>query len=72
MSGTDNGRQDSDVPEKFSLTKAHKYLGISFTKMTALVTSGKLKVEQDPLDHRVKLVKRADLDRLKRKSGHVA
>jgi hypothetical protein len=53
-------------PEKMNLTKARKFLGISFSTMSILVGSGKLATEHDPLDRRVKLVKRADLEDLLR------
>jgi hypothetical protein len=69
-----NGARSSDgseLPEKLNLTAAHKYLGISFTKMTGLVNNGIIKIEKDPLDNRVKLVKRADLDKLKRQRSAV-
>lgn len=56
-------------PERLKLSQAHKFLEISFAKMTALVNSGAVPWEPDPLDHRVKLVKRADLEVLKRQRG---
>lgn len=51
--------------EKMNLTKAHKYLGISFAKMTKLVDSGVIDCEDNVLDSRERLVKIADLDKLK-------
>lgn len=56
----------TDWPEKMKLSQAYKFLGISFTKMTKLVNSGVIKFERSPLDNRVKLVRRADLEELKR------
>lgn len=53
-------------PKKMTMTQARKYLGVSFTKMTMLVRSGKIPYEVNPLDHRVKLIKRSDLDTLLR------
>jgi hypothetical protein len=53
-------------PNKMSMTQARKYLGVSFTKMTTLVRSGQISYEVNPLDHRVKLIKRSDLDTLLR------
>jgi hypothetical protein len=53
-------------PEEMKLTQARQYLGISFTKLTTLIKRGLLAFEEDPLDCRVKVVKRADLDKLKR------
>jgi hypothetical protein len=55
-------------PDKMKLSEACKYLGISFTKMTMLVQSGKLSYETSILDYRVKLVKRSELDELRRRS----
>lgn len=58
------------MPEKMKLSLARKYLrevggvSVSATKMTELVRSKVLKVESDPLDGRVKLVKVKDLDKL--------
>jgi hypothetical protein len=53
-------------PEEMKLTQARQYLGVSFTKMTTLIKRGLLTFEEDPLDCRVKVVKRADLDKLRR------
>jgi hypothetical protein len=54
-------------PNKMTMTQARKYLGVSFTKLTSLVASGKIPYEVNPLDHRVKLIKRSDLDTLLRR-----
>lgn len=59
------------LPEKLKLSQARKFLGISFAKMTSLINSGTIQFEQDPLDHRVKLVKLADLEALKRQRSYV-
>lgn len=58
--------EEQEWPEEMKLTQARLYLGISFTKLTTLIKSGILTFEQDLLDCRVKLVKRSDLDKLKR------
>ncbi len=60
-----------NLPEKLKLSQAREFLGISFAKMTSLINSGTLQFEQDPLDHRVKLVKRDDLEALKRQRSYV-
>ena len=57
--------QAESLPRKMSLAEARKFLGVSPTKMTALVHTGEISVESDPLDRRVKLVKRSDLEKLK-------
>jgi hypothetical protein len=64
-----NGDSADELPEKLKLSEARKYLNVSFSKMTHLITSGKLAWEPDPFDNRVKLVKRADLDALKSQRG---
>lgn len=46
------------------LSEARMFLGISVSKMTALVSSGKIAVEDDPLDRRVRLVRRSALEEL--------
>jgi hypothetical protein len=58
--------EESELPEKMPLTQARRYLNVSFTKMTALVRSGLISYETNPLDYREKLVKRSDLEALKR------
>lgn len=60
------GRQ-TDWPEKMKLSEARKFLGVSVSKMTNLVGSGRIAVEDDPLDRRVRLVRRSDLEKLLRK-----
>jgi hypothetical protein len=56
--------------ELIKVTEARRILGISGNKMAALIGSGALPHEQDPLDHRVKLVRRKDVEALMRKSSH--
>ena len=53
--------------ELITVTEARRILGISANKMSALIGSGTLPYEQDPLDRRVKLVKRADVEGLMRR-----
>jgi hypothetical protein len=50
-------------PERMSVLEARKFLGVSANKMTELLSSG-LAWESDPLDRRVKLIRRADLEAL--------
>lgn len=57
---------ETEWPEKLKLSQAQKFLGISSAKMTALISNGTIKFEQHPLDNRVKLVRRVDLEELKR------
>ena len=66
-----NQRSESDEQikrEKMKLTEARRYLGISFTTMTKLIKKGVLAYESDPLDTRVKLVRKSDLDNLLKQS----
>jgi hypothetical protein len=58
-------------PEKMKLSEARKFLGVSVSKMTTLVGSGRIAVEHDPLDRRVRLVRRSDLEKLLRKRTQV-
>ena len=53
-----------------NVTEARKILGISANKMAALIGSGTIPFEQDPLDHRVKLVSRKDVEKLMKRSNH--
>lgn len=55
--------REAGQPEKLSVLEARKFLGVSASKMTELLSSG-LAWESDPLDRRVKLVRRADLKAL--------
>jgi hypothetical protein len=57
--------QAQEWPEKMKLSEACKFLGISPSKMSTLISSATIKFEVTPLDHRIKLVKRADLEELK-------
>ena len=65
------GSQAEEWPEKMKISLAAKFLGVSFSTMSNLVGSGKIKYELDVLDRRVKLVKRSDLEELlhRRKNG---
>jgi hypothetical protein len=45
-----------------------KYLGVGWRVVARLLKEGKIKLVQDPLDHRRKLVRTRDLDRLKQTS----
>lgn len=67
---SDNGSNNisTDPSSMINLTEARKILGVSPNKMSKLVTDGTLHYEMDPLDQRVKLVPRADVERLKQYS----
>jgi hypothetical protein len=59
--------QNREWPVKMNVSKAAKFLGISSSTMSNMIGSGKIKYEPDPLDSRVKLVRRVDLEELLRK-----
>lgn len=59
--------QVESLPVKMKLSQAAKFLGISFSAMSYMAGSGKIAYEEDPLDRRVKLVKRADLEEILRR-----
>lgn len=59
--------QTKEWPVKMNVSQAAKFLGISSSTMSNMISSGKIKHEPDPLDNRVKLVKRLDLEDLLRK-----
>lgn len=56
--------------ELIKVAEARKLLGVSANKMAALIGSGAIPFEQDPLDHRVKLVSRKDVQKLIKRSQH--
>jgi hypothetical protein len=71
LASFEQGDLATEWPEKMMLSLARKFLGISFSKMSTLVSSGVVKFERSPLDHRVKVVMRADLEKLKRQFSRV-
>ena len=68
MSDNGTSNHSSEEMKKINLTEARKILGVSPNKMSKLVTDGTLHYELDPLDQRVKLVLRKDVERLKQLS----
>jgi hypothetical protein len=61
---------DMGNSELIKVAEARKLLGVSANKMAALIGSGAIPFEQDPLDHRVKLVSRKDIEKLMKRSQH--
>ena len=53
-------------PEYLTIQEAAEALGVSRWRMWNLVKSGELEAITSPLDRRVKLVRREDVDRLAR------
>jgi len=56
------------MADKMTTTEAASYLGISRVTMTALIKRGKVRVQEDPLDLRKKLINKSELQKLKEKS----
>lgn len=54
------------MAEYMTVAAAGAYLGASRNKMAALIKKGVLKTYPDPLDGRVKAVKRQDVEKLKK------
>jgi excisionase family DNA binding protein len=53
------------MPEYMTVAEARDHLKVSRGKMTRLIKDGTLETIPDPLDARVKLVKKADVEKLK-------
>lgn len=60
-----------DESEFISVADAREILGVSATRMAEMLRTGELVAEQNPLDRRGKLVKRADVEALARKAGRL-
>ena len=54
-----------------SLKEAREHLGVSKVKIIQLVRSSKVKLYDDPLDRRKKLIRKDDLARLTQPQEHV-
>ncbi len=52
------------APQFMKVVEAQKCLGVSKKKMASLLAEGALPFQLDPLDKRVKLVRRSDVERL--------
>ena len=52
----------TDQEDYITSTEARELLGVSKGKMTAMIRNGEIPVYPDPVDKRVKLIKRADVD----------
>lgn len=66
-----SGARAKEWPVKMKLSQAKKFLGVSSSTITKLVQRGILSYETDPIDTRVKLVRRADLEELLRRRKEV-
>ncbi len=54
----------SEEGEYLTATQARDLLGVSQGKMTALIREGQLPTYPDPLNKRIKLIKKSDVDAL--------
>jgi excisionase family DNA binding protein len=61
----DKGKGGDDV---MTAMEAQAYLGITPVTLAKLLKNGTLPFERDPLDGRVKMVKRADVEKLAARS----
>ena len=59
------GQGPTDAKLFLNLKQAREFLGVSRTKLWDLVKEGRLTLYRAPLDKRVRLVKREDLEALK-------
>jgi hypothetical protein len=59
---------EADPEELMTATEAQTLLGISAKGLARLLKSGELPYERDALDRRVKMVKRADVEKLAARS----
>jgi excisionase family DNA binding protein len=55
--------------DRITAAEAQKHLGVSGKTMARLLKSGELPFERDKLDRRIKLVRRADVERLAAESA---
>lgn len=62
----DTTLRGEDDGELWTIRQAREYLHASTNKMAKLVKTGVLKYEKDPLDERIRLVRRAHIEQLGR------
>ncbi len=65
-------KTDNYPSEMLTLSEAARLLGVSRPKMTRMVSKGMLVAQTDPLDERVKLVRRSDVLALQERSKKAA
>lgn len=59
----------SDDSEMMTVKEAREYLGVSPRKMAALIEAHTFTVSDDPLDKRVKLIPRKEVEELAQRSS---
>ena len=57
-------QEDSKNNDLMITTDARKLLGVSTVKMTQLIKEGYFTIHTDPLDRRIKLISRAEVEAL--------
>jgi len=66
-------KRESEQPELMRVTDAADLLGVSRKTMTRMLHDGELTiVGPDPIDHRAKLVRRADVEAILRQAARPA
>ena len=65
-------REKNEVKQWMTTTEATSYLGVSSKTMTRLIREGIIRTEEHPLDRRKKLVRLADIVRLKQAAERLA
>jgi excisionase family DNA binding protein len=63
---------EHNAEDMMTVGEAREYLGVGRQKMTDLIKRGTLTTYPDPLDKRVRLVLRADVEKLRRQSKRAA
>lgn len=66
--GRSNDSSESGAEQYMTVAEAQAYLGVGNKKVARLLKEGELTATPDPLDKRVKLVKRSDVEALKARS----
>ena len=65
-------RERDEARQWMTTTEATTYLGVSSKTMTRLIREGIIRTEEHPLDRRKKLVRLADIIRLKEAAERLA
>lgn len=58
-----------DEAEYMTVAEARDYLGVSKKKIAQLIEEQVLRTEENPLDKRSKLIRRSEVEALKRRAG---
>jgi len=61
-----------NTDELMTVGEARDYLGVGKQKMAKLISTGVLATQPDPLDGRIRLIRRVDVEHLRKQSKKVA